>query len=96
MLCNHQRSTSAYAALGAVQVRRQLEAAHKASAESRAKAARLAGELAARGAEVEQLTSLSLRGDATLQDYMASLKVGRAPQPTAAALPNTFFSALTQ
>jgi hypothetical protein len=63
-----------------MQVRRQLEAAHKVSAESRAEAARLAGELAARGAEVEQLTSLSLRGDATLQDYMASLKVGHAPQ----------------
>jgi hypothetical protein len=27
-------------------------------------------------AEVEQLTSLSLRGDATLQEYMSHLKVG--------------------
>jgi hypothetical protein len=63
-------------AAGCLQVRRQLDAAQKASADARAEAARLAGELAARGAEVEQLTSLSLRGDATLQDYMASLKVG--------------------
>lgn len=59
-------------------MRRQLESAQRASAESRAEAARLAGELAARSAEVEQLTSLSLRGDATLQDYMASLKVSRS------------------
>lgn len=65
----------ARAATVSAQVRRQLEAAHKSSADARAEAARLAGELAARGAEVEQLTSLSLRGDATLQDYMASLKV---------------------
>jgi ABC-type enterochelin transport system substrate-binding protein len=70
--------TSALAKSCAAQVRRQLEAAHKASAESRAEAARLAGELAARDAEVEQLSSLSLRGDATLQDYMASLKVSAA------------------
>jgi hypothetical protein len=76
-----------FVATYAVQVRRQLEAAHKASCEARGEAARLAGELAARGAEVEQLTSLSLRGDATLQDYMASLKVSRAALPAATAGP---------
>lgn len=46
--------------------------------ESRDEVARLSGELAGKTAQVEQLTSLSLRGDATLQDYMASLKVGGA------------------
>ncbi len=30
----------------------------------------------ARRTEVEQLTTLSLRGDATVQEYMANLKVG--------------------
>lgn len=56
-------------------MRRQLEAAQRSSSETRDEVARLAGELAGKTAQVEQLTSLSLRGDATLQDYMASLKV---------------------
>lgn len=33
-------------------------------------------DLDARRSEVEQLTTLSLRGDATVQEYMANLKVG--------------------
>lgn len=48
--------------------------------ESRDDVARLSGELAGKAAQVDQLTSLSLRGDATLQDYMASLKVGAGLQ----------------
>jgi hypothetical protein len=33
-------------------------------------------ELGARQQEVDQLTTLSLRGDATVQEYMTGLKVG--------------------
>ena len=36
----------------------------------------LRGEVEARRHEVEQLSTLSLRGDATVQEYMANLKVG--------------------
>eukprot|EP00878_Enallax_costatus_P033977 GHUV01037573.1.p1 GENE.GHUV01037573.1~~GHUV01037573.1.p1 ORF type:complete len:180 (+),score=78.49 GHUV01037573.1:608-1147(+) len=56
------------------EVRRQLESAQRSMSEFRDEVARLSGELAGKTAQVEQLTSLSLRGDATLQDYMASLK----------------------
>ena len=35
----------------------------------------LRGEVEARRHEVEQLSTLSLRGDATVQEYMANLKV---------------------
>ncbi len=41
-----------------------------------AEAGRLSGLLAQRSREVEQLTSLSLHGDATLQEYMTKIKVG--------------------
>lgn len=36
----------------------------------------LRAELEVRHQEVEQLTTLSLRGDATVQEYMSNLKVG--------------------
>ena len=35
----------------------------------------LRADLEARAQEVEQLTTLSLRGDATVQEYMTNLKV---------------------
>jgi hypothetical protein len=72
-------------------VRRQLESAQRAAAEARGEVARLTGELAARTAEVEQLSSLSLRGDATLADCMAQLKVTPAtpcPPPAPGATPS--------
>lgn len=51
-------------------------------------------ELEARRVEVDQLTSLSLRGDATVQEYMANCKVDAKP-PTANHRPQTAMSAVT-
>lgn len=58
------------------QVRSQLEAAQSALTEAKASKVEVQAQLAAKEAAVEALTTLSLRGDATVQEYMSNVKVG--------------------
>jgi hypothetical protein len=61
---------------GLPQARSQLEASQAALSEAKSARAEAAAQLAAKDAAVEALTTLSLRGDATVQEYMSSVKVG--------------------
>jgi hypothetical protein len=58
------------------QVRAQLEASQAALSEAKAARAGAAAQLAAKDAAVDALTTLSLRGDAAVQEYMSNVKVG--------------------
>ena len=58
------------------QLRTAREADLQAIRQLEATCEELRQELEARNHEVDQLTTLSLRGDATVQEYMANLKVG--------------------
>lgn len=57
------------------QVRSQLELAQASLSELKTSRAEAAAQLAAREAAVESLTTLSLRGDATVQEYVTQVKV---------------------
>jgi hypothetical protein len=57
-------------------VRAQLEAAQSSLSEAKAARAEAAAALAAKDAAIESLTTLSLRGDATVQEFKGSVKVG--------------------
>lgn len=61
--------------MACLQVRTQLESSQQQLREVKEANSRLTTELNARVTEVEQLTTLSLRGDATVQEYMANLKL---------------------
>jgi hypothetical protein len=60
------------------QVRSQLEASQASLSEARAAQSEVRAQLAAKEAAVDALTTLSLRGDATVQEYMSNVKVDAA------------------